>query len=116
MAVGISNAFVQMFDAEVKQAYQANRALAGLVRERSKYHGLFPGELENSIQVNNTGRNSSEVFSDSAVATYVENGTRPHWIYNNPIWAKIHREEGRPHPGARPMHFMRDAFIRSLKK
>jgi N4-gp56 family major capsid protein len=39
MAVGISNAFVQMFDAEVKQAYQANRALAGLVRERSNVEG-----------------------------------------------------------------------------
>jgi N4-gp56 family major capsid protein len=39
MAVGISNAFVQLFDAEVKQAYQASRALAGLVRERNGVEG-----------------------------------------------------------------------------
>ena len=39
MAVGISNAFVQLFDAEVKQAYQASRALAGVVRERNNVEG-----------------------------------------------------------------------------
>lgn len=39
MAIGISNAFVQLFDAEVKQAYQASRALAGLVRERNNVEG-----------------------------------------------------------------------------
>ena len=30
MALGITNAFVQLFDAEVHQAYQGARALAGL--------------------------------------------------------------------------------------
>lgn len=39
MAQGISNAFVTLFDAEVKQAYQAQRALAGLVRERNGVEG-----------------------------------------------------------------------------
>jgi len=39
MAVGISNAFVQLFDAEVKQAYQASRVLAGVVRERTNVEG-----------------------------------------------------------------------------
>ena len=39
MAVGISNAFVQMFDAEVKQAYQSARALAGVTRERTNVEG-----------------------------------------------------------------------------
>lgn len=39
MAVGISNAFVQLFDAEVKQAYQASRALAGITRERTGVEG-----------------------------------------------------------------------------
>ena len=39
MAVGISNAFVQLFDAEVKQAYQASRALAGITRERANVEG-----------------------------------------------------------------------------
>jgi hypothetical protein len=35
MAVSISNACVTLFDSEVKQAYQGQRALAGLVRERA---------------------------------------------------------------------------------
>ena len=39
MAQGISNAFVTLFDAEVKQAFQAQRALAGLVRERNGVEG-----------------------------------------------------------------------------
>ena len=39
MAVAISNAFVQMFDAEVKQAYAGSRALAGLTRERTNVEG-----------------------------------------------------------------------------
>ncbi len=39
MAQSISNAFVQLFDAEVKQAYQASRQLAGLVRERNGVEG-----------------------------------------------------------------------------
>ena len=39
MAVAISNAFVQMFDAEVHQAYQAQRSLAGVIRERTNVEG-----------------------------------------------------------------------------
>lgn len=39
MAVGITNAFVQLFDAEVKQAYQGARALAGVTRERNNVEG-----------------------------------------------------------------------------
>jgi len=39
MAIGISNAFVQLFDAEVKQAYQASRMLAGATRERNNVEG-----------------------------------------------------------------------------
>lgn len=39
MAVGISSAFVQLFDAEVKQAYQGARALAGVTRERNNVEG-----------------------------------------------------------------------------
>jgi hypothetical protein len=39
MSVQISNAFVTLFDSEVKQAYQAQRALAGLVRERTNVEG-----------------------------------------------------------------------------
>ena len=39
MAVGISNAFVQLFDAEVHQAFQASRMLAGVTRERTNVEG-----------------------------------------------------------------------------
>lgn len=35
MALSVSTAFTTLFDAEVKQAYQATRKLAGLVRERN---------------------------------------------------------------------------------
>ena len=35
MALSISNAFITLFDSEVKQAYQAARALAGLTREKN---------------------------------------------------------------------------------
>ena len=39
MAQGISNAFVTLFDAEVKQAFQGMRSLGGLVRERNGVEG-----------------------------------------------------------------------------
>ena len=34
MAIGLSNAFVTLFDAEVKQAYQAKAQLIAAVRQR----------------------------------------------------------------------------------
>tara|TARA_R100000005_G_scaffold95101_2_gene75370 strand:+ start:26 stop:859 length:834 start_codon:yes stop_codon:yes gene_type:complete len=39
MAQGISSAFVELFDAEVKQAYQGSRMLAGVTRERNNVEG-----------------------------------------------------------------------------
>lgn len=39
MAIQVSNAFVTLFDSEVKQAYQGQRKLAGLTRERSGVEG-----------------------------------------------------------------------------
>jgi hypothetical protein len=39
MAVQVSNAFVTLFDSEVKQAYQGQRLLAGATRERSGVEG-----------------------------------------------------------------------------
>ena len=39
MAQAVSTAFVTLFDAEVKQAYQASRQLAGLTRERNNVEG-----------------------------------------------------------------------------
>ena len=39
MAIGLSNAFVTLFDAEVKQAYQAKAQLVGAVRQRKGVEG-----------------------------------------------------------------------------
>jgi len=39
MAISLSNAFVQLFDAEVKQAYQAKAQLVGAVRQRRGVEG-----------------------------------------------------------------------------
>ena len=39
MAIGLSNAFVTLFDAEVKQAYQAKAELVGAVRQRRGVEG-----------------------------------------------------------------------------
>ncbi len=59
MALQISNAFVTLFDSEVKQAYQAQRALAGLARERTNVEGStvkFPkiGKGSASVRVPQT--------------------------------------------------------------
>jgi N4-gp56 family major capsid protein len=39
MAIGLSNAFIQLFDAEVKQAYQAKAQLVGATRQRKGVEG-----------------------------------------------------------------------------
>ncbi len=39
MAIGLSNAFVTLFDAEVKQAYQGKAKLVGAVRQRRGVEG-----------------------------------------------------------------------------
>jgi len=39
MAIGLSNAFVTLFDAEVKQAYQAKAQLVGATRQRRGVEG-----------------------------------------------------------------------------
>ena len=39
MAIGLNNAFVTLFDAEVKQAYQAKAQLVGAVRQRKGVEG-----------------------------------------------------------------------------
>jgi hypothetical protein len=59
MSINISNAFVTLFDSEVKQAYQAQRALAGLTRERTNVEGStvkFPkiGKGSASVRVPQT--------------------------------------------------------------
>jgi hypothetical protein len=39
MAIGLSSAFVTLFDAEVKQAYQGKAKLVGAVRQRRGVEG-----------------------------------------------------------------------------
>ena len=54
MAVSISNAFVTLFDSEVKQAYQGQRLLAGVTRERTGVEGStvkFPKIGKGTAQV-----------------------------------------------------------------
>ena len=74
MAQGISNAFVTLFDAEVKQAFQAQRALAGLVRERNGVEGStvkFPkiGKGSATIRVPQTDVTPLNVTYSQVTAT-----------------------------------------------
>ena len=73
MAVSISNAFVTLFDSEVKQAYQGQRALAGLTRERTVEGSTvkFPkiGKGTASIRVPQTDVTPMSVTYNSVTAT-----------------------------------------------
>lgn len=77
MAQLISNAFVTLFDAEVKQAYQASRALAGLVRERNGVEGStvkFPkiGRGSATIRVPQTDVSPLNVSYSQVTATMAD--------------------------------------------
>jgi hypothetical protein len=77
MAQLISNAFVTLFDAEVKQAYQASRALAGLVRERNGVEGStvkFPkiGKGSATIRVPQTDVSPLNVSYSQVTATMAD--------------------------------------------
>jgi len=73
MAVSISNAFVTLFDSEVKQAYQGQRALAGLTRERTVEGSTvkFPkiGKGTASIRVPQTDVTPMSVTYNSVTAS-----------------------------------------------
>jgi hypothetical protein len=74
MAVQISNAFVTLFDAEVKQAYQGQRLLAGVTRERSGVEGStvkFPkiGKGSATIRVPQTDVTPLNVSYSQVTAT-----------------------------------------------
>jgi hypothetical protein len=73
MAVSVSNAFVTLFDSEVKQSYQGQRALAGLTRERSVEGSIvkFPtiGKGTASIRVPQTDVTPMSVSYNSVQAT-----------------------------------------------
>lgn len=77
MAQLISNAFVTLFDAEVKQAYQASRALTGLVRERNGVEGStvkFPkiGKGSATIRVPQTDVSPLNVSYSQVTATMAD--------------------------------------------
>ena len=74
MAVSISNAFVTLFDSEVKQAYQGQRLLAGATRERSGVEGStvkFPkiGKGSATIRVPQTDVTPLNVSYSQVTAT-----------------------------------------------
>ena len=77
MAQGISNAFVTLFDAEVKQAYQGMRSLGGLVRERNGVEGStvkFPkiGKGSATIRVPQTDVTPLNVTYSQVTATMAD--------------------------------------------
>jgi N4-gp56 family major capsid protein len=77
MATTISNAFVTLFDAQVKQAYQGQRQLAGLVRERSNVEGStvkFPkiGKGSATQAIPNVDVTPMSVSFSSVTATMVD--------------------------------------------
>ena len=77
MAQGISNAFVTLFDAEVKQAFQGMRSLAGLVRERNGVEGStvkFPkiGKGSATIRVPQTDVTPLNVTYSQVTATLAD--------------------------------------------
>jgi len=77
MATTISNAFVTLFDAQVKQAYQGQRQLAGLVRERSNVEGStvkFPkiGKGSATPAIPNVDVTPMSVSFSSVTATMVD--------------------------------------------
>ena len=74
MAVSINNAFVTLFDSEVKQAYQGQRLLAGVTRERSGIEGStvkFPkiGKGSATIRVPQTDVTPLNVSYSQVTAT-----------------------------------------------
>lgn len=74
MAVSISNAFVTLFDSEVKQAYQGQRLLAGVTRERAGVEGStvkFPkiGKGSATIRVPQTDVTPLNVSYSQVTAT-----------------------------------------------
>jgi hypothetical protein len=77
MAVSINNAFVTLFDSEVKQAYQGQRLLAGVTRERSGVEGStvkFPkiGKGSATIRVPQTDVTPLNVTYSQVTATMAD--------------------------------------------
>jgi hypothetical protein len=98
MAISVSNAFVTLFDAEVKQAYQATRSLTGLVRERNGVEGStvkFPkiGRGVATVRVPQTDVTPLNVTYSTVTATMSDyNAAEYSDIFNQ---AKINFDERR---------------------
>ncbi len=95
MALSISNAFTTIFDQEVKQAYQASRKLAGLVRERNAQGAStvkFPklGKVSATVRtpqsdvtpLNVTHSNVSATMTDYIAAEYTDIFQQSHVNFN----------------------------------
>tara|TARA_A100000172_G_scaffold20003_1_gene11193 strand:+ start:968 stop:1816 length:849 start_codon:yes stop_codon:yes gene_type:complete len=95
MALSISNAFTTIFDQEVKQAYQATRKLAGLVRERNaqgastvKFPKLGKGTAtvrtpqSDVVPLNVTHSNVTATMSDFIAAEYTDIFQQSHVNFN----------------------------------
>jgi len=95
MALSISNAFTTIFDQEVKQAYQASRKLAGLVRERNaqgastvKFPKLGKGSAtvrtpqSDVTPLNVTHSNVSATMTDYIAAEYTDIFQQSHVNFN----------------------------------
>lgn len=86
-------------------------------------HRIYPKHM-NSEDLRNqihktTGRNFVVVDAMTSYAGFMETGTKPHFIWSNPIWKRIHINENRPHPGAQGypiQHFMSRAFHKSMSE
>lgn len=77
MAISISNAFVTLFDSEVKQAYQGQRSLAGVTRERASVEGStvkFPkiGKGTASVRIPQTDVTPLNVTYSQVTATMTD--------------------------------------------
>jgi len=95
MALSISNAFTTIFDQEVKQAYQATRKLAGLVRERNaqgastvKFPKLGKGTAtvrtpqSDVVPLNVSHSNVQATMSDFIAAEYTDIFQQSHVNFN----------------------------------
>lgn len=97
-------------------AEKVRRKLANRTKALAKFY-VQPrwgstGKLKRSIIIRKEGATSTDVIAGAPYAGFVELGTKPHEIPNNPFWGMI----GRKHPGARPMKFMEQGFRQMLKE
>jgi len=70
-------------------------------------------DLKESIVIARSGRDFVSVQAQASYARFVEHGTSPHEIPNNPLWGM----RGKVHPGAQAYpsrFFMRRAMVKAI--